>query len=86
MFHYPKPAILKENFDLNNWRFANRSEYTYESQYPYDEFMKNSEYLFKWLSEKSLEYNFIPVLEFDALNKYICEDYFLEGLLEKYKE
>ena len=25
------------------------------------------------------------VLEFDALNKYICEDNFLENMLEKYK-
>lgn len=37
------------------------------------------------MSEKSLEYNLTPVLDFDALNKYISEDYFLKGLLEKYK-
>ncbi|WP_053243127.1 hypothetical protein [Clostridium sp. DMHC 10] len=35
--------------------------------------------------KKSLEYNFIPVLEFDGLNKYGCEENFLESLLEKYK-
>jgi len=52
LFHYPKPVILKENFDLDNWRFYDRSEYTYESQYPYEEFKKNSECLFKWLSQK----------------------------------
>ena len=85
LFHYPKPVILKENFNMTNWRFANSSEYTYEAEYPYQEFKKNSEYLFKWLSEKSLQYNFIPVLEFDALNKYVCEGDFLEGLLKKYK-
>lgn len=85
LFHYPKPVILKENFDLSNWRFEHSSEYIFESEYPYYEFRKNSEYLFKWLSEKSLEYNFIAVLEFDALNKYICEDNFLESMLEKYK-
>lgn len=50
-----------------------------------NEFKKYSENLFSWLSEKSLEYNFIPVLEFDALNNYVCEDNFLENLLEKYK-
>lgn len=84
LFHYPKPAILKEAFDLKNWRFYSRSEYTYEAEYPYDEFKENSEELFKWLSEKSLEYNFIPVLELDALNKYVYKSNFLEDLLKKY--
>lgn len=84
LFHYPKPSIIKENFDMKNWRFADSSEYAYESEYPYHEFKKNSEYLFKWLSQKSLEYDFIPVLEFDALNKYVCENNFVEELLEKY--
>lgn len=85
LFHYPKPAILKEDFDLSNWRFYDSSEYTYESEYSLDEFKTNSEYLFQWLSEKSFEYNFIPVLELDSLNKYICEGDFLESLLERYK-
>jgi len=86
LFHYPKPVILKNNFDMSNWRFADASEYIYEEEYPEKEFKKNSEYLFKWLTKKSLQYNFIPVLEFDALNKYVCEDDFLESLLEKYKK
>lgn len=85
LFHYPKPVILKNDFDMSNWRFADKSEYTYESDYPIIEFKKYSENLFSWLSEKSLEYSFIPVLEFDALNKYVCENNFLEALLEKYK-
>lgn len=85
LFHYPKPVILKNDFNMSNWRFADNSEYTYESDYPTNEFKKYSENLFSWLSEKSLEYNFIPVLEFDALNNYVCEDNFLENLLEKYK-
>ena len=85
LFHYPKPAILRSDFNMTNWRFADKSEYIYEEDYPMDEFKKYSENLFSWLSEKSFEYNFIPVLEFDALNKYICEDNFLEALLEKYK-
>ena len=86
LFHYPKPAILKGNFDMTNWRFSHKSEYEYESNYSINEFKKNSGYLFSWLSEKSVEYNFIPVLEFDALNKYVSKDNFLETLLEKYKE
>lgn len=85
LFHYPKPIVLKDDFDLRNWRFSDRSEYLYESLYPWDEFKKNSKYLFSWLSEKGFEYDFTPVLEFDALNKYVCGNNFLEELLEKYK-
>lgn len=85
LFHYPKPVILKNDFNMTNWRFADKSEYTYEADYPIKEFEKYSENLFAWLSEKSIEYNFIPVLEFDALNRYVCEEGFLETLLEKYK-
>jgi sugar phosphate isomerase/epimerase len=85
LFHYPKPVILKENFNMDNWRFADKSEYVYEKDYSFMEFKKHSENLFSWLSEKSFEYNFIPVLEFDALNKYVFNDDFFETLLEKYK-
>ena len=85
LFHYPKPVVLKKDFDMSNWRFADKSEYTYEADYPIEDFKKYSEKLFSWLSEKGLKYNFVPVLEFDALNKYVCEDNFLEALLEKYK-
>lgn len=85
LFHFPKPVILKKDFNMDNWRFADKSEYTYESEYPIGEFKKTSENLFAWLTEKGLEYNFIPVLELDALNKYVCEDNFLETLLEKYQ-
>lgn len=31
LFHYPKPVILKNDFNMSNWRFADNSEYTYES-------------------------------------------------------
>lgn len=85
LFHYPKPVILKNDFNINNWRFADKSEYTYETEYPINKFKKYSEHLFAWLSEKCIEYDFIPVLEFDALNKYVCEYNFVENLLEKYK-
>ena len=55
LFHYPKPVILKNGFNMSNWRFADESEYIYESDYPINEFKKYSENLFAWLSEKSLE-------------------------------
>lgn len=86
LFHFPKPAILKESFNLENWRFYDRSEYCYEDEYSFDNFKNNVEKLFKWLLIKSREYNFTPVLELDALNKYITDSKFLEELLEKYNE
>ncbi len=85
LFHYPKPVILKDSFDIGIWRFADPSEFVLESLYPIEELKKHSEYLFSWLSRKSLEYNFTPVLEFDGINKFIINDKFLEDILEKYK-
>ncbi|MDT8715995.1 sugar phosphate isomerase/epimerase [Clostridium sp. 19966] len=85
LIHYPKPVIIKEAFDMTNWRFADKSEYVYEKDYSFDRFKSDSEALFKWLSEKSIQYKFTPVLEFDALNKYVQQDNFLENLLDKYQ-
>lgn len=84
LFHYPKPVILDDAADWSQWRFGDSSEYVYESEYSYEELKEKSEYLFKWLTNKSEEYNFTPVLEFDALNKYIYETTFLEELLDEY--
>ncbi|XEC96528.1 sugar phosphate isomerase/epimerase [Paenibacillus tarimensis] len=84
LFHYPKPVILDDRVDWSPWRFADRKEYVYESQYSLDELKVKSEYLFQWLSVKSEEYGFIPVLEFDALNKYVYETDFLLQLLDRY--
>lgn len=84
LFHYPKPVILDDNVDWRLWRFADKSEYIYESKYSYDKLKQNSEILFKWLSDKGFQYNFTPVLEFDALNKYIYKTELLENLLIKY--
>lgn len=85
LIHYPKPVIIKEDFDMSNWRFADKSEYMYEKNYPYEQFVEDSDVFLCWLSEKSIEYNFTPVLEFDALNRYIQENEFLEKLLDKYR-
>ncbi len=84
LFHYPKPVIINNEFDLSRWRFYHKSEYVFESEYPIDNFIEYSEVLFEWLNRKSHEYNFIPVLEFDALNKYIIENTFVEALFDKY--
>jgi len=84
LFHYPKPAIIKDDFDFSRWRFYSNSEYALESEYPFQKFVEYSEELFKWLSDISNKYRFIPVLEFDAINRYISESTFLETLLEKY--
>ncbi|MNM63180.1 hypothetical protein D3C81_745400 [compost metagenome] len=86
LFHYPKPVILDERVDWSSWRFADDKEYVYESNYSIDEFIEKSEYLFQWLSVKSEEYQFIPVLEFDALNKYVYQTDILEEFLHKYSK
>lgn len=84
IFHYPKPAIIKDDFDFGRWRFSDSSEYAFEAEYGMEKLVSYSRTLFQWLSEKSEEYNFIPVLEFDTLNKYIVRTGFLEELLEEY--
>nr|WP_207727135.1 sugar phosphate isomerase/epimerase [Anaerosolibacter carboniphilus] len=81
LFHFPKPVILDETVSWNNWRFADPSEYVFESQYRLEEFKKNSSFLFQWLSEKGRQYNFMPVLELDALNQYVYETQFIEEQL-----
>jgi len=85
LFHYPKPVVLKTDFDMKYWRFNDPSEHVFESDYTLDFLKEHSEILFKWLSEKGQAYDFTPVLELDGLNKYISQDGFLEDLLEKYK-
>jgi len=84
LFHYPKPVILDDTVNWDNWRFADPSEYIFESNFSFEELVEKSEYLFKWLTEKSDQYKFIPILELDALNKYIYGTDFLEKLLVKY--
>jgi hypothetical protein len=75
---------LDDRVDWSRWRFGDSSEYVYESCYAYEDLKEKSEYLFRWLTEKSEEYEFTPVLELDALNKYIYESTFLDELLQEY--
>ncbi|HEX2944420.1 MAG TPA: sugar phosphate isomerase/epimerase [Clostridia bacterium] len=84
LFHYPKPVIIPERFDLSRWRFYQRSEYVYESEYSFDKLVKYSRDLLEWLSCKADEYGFMPILELDALNGYITGTSFLEGLLSEF--
>ncbi len=84
LFHYPKPVILDDTADWSKWRFADDTEYCFESEYSYEVLQEKSEELFQWLTKMSSEYNFIPVLELDALNRYIYDSNLLETLLEKY--
>jgi sugar phosphate isomerase/epimerase len=86
IFHYPKPVILDGKNDWKNWRFADSSEYIYEADYSYDEFVNRSEYLFEWLSEKSFEYSFVPVLELDAICKFIYNTNIIEELLDRFEK
>jgi len=84
LFHYPKPVLLDDNVNWEKWRFSDNTQYIFESNYSFEQLVENSDYLFKWLTEKSEQYHFDPILEFDALNKYIYETDFLEKLLLKY--
>lgn len=86
LFHYPKPVIINETFDLSRWRFYNRSEFVYENDYTFNKLIEYSEFLFDWLSERADKYNFIPVLELDALNRYITETSYLDDLLATYNK
>ena len=84
LIHYPKPVILDDKVDWTNWRFADRTEYYYESQYTYEEFEDRSKVFFKWISEKARELNLLIVLELDGVNQYIYGTELLEELLLKY--
>ncbi|MEJ8548526.1 sugar phosphate isomerase/epimerase [Brevibacillus borstelensis] len=84
LFHYPKPVILDDRVNWEKWRFYDSAEYMYESEYSLEEAAAKSEELFQWLTEKSGQYGFVPVLEFDALNRYVYESDFLESLLVRY--
>lgn len=86
LFHYPKPVLLDDRVDWQQWRFADRREYEYESAYALEEFKQHTEFLLKWLTEKGRAYSFTPVLEFEGLNRYVYEDDFLEQLLDKYPD
>jgi sugar phosphate isomerase/epimerase len=86
LFHYPKPVILDDRVDWQQWRFSDRREYIYESETSLEELIRHSEYLFDWLSRTGREYHFQPILEFDGLNSYVYNQDFLERLLVRYPD
>lgn len=86
LFHYPKPVILDDRADWSRWNFTDPREYVYESEYGQEEWAEKTERLFSWLAAKAREYRFTPVLEFDALNRYVYESPFLASLLDRYPE
>lgn len=84
LFHYPKPVILDDRVDWSTWHFSGPQEYVYESKYSFDTFKDRTEELFRWLSDQAERVGFTPVLEFDALNRYVYDSDALEELLQKY--
>ncbi|MWV44257.1 sugar phosphate isomerase/epimerase [Paenibacillus sp. HJL G12] len=84
LFHYPKPVILDDRVNWSTWHFSDRREYAYERDYSFEVFELRTEELFQWLTDQSKIYGFVPVLEFDALNRYVYDSEFLEKLLQKY--
>ncbi|WP_150275743.1 TIM barrel protein [Paenibacillus tepidiphilus] len=86
LFHYPKPVILDDWVNWHGWRFADRREFMYESEISGEQLEELTEELFVWLANQSARYRFTPVLEFDALNRYVYEQDFLEQLLVRYPQ
>ncbi|MWC30279.1 TIM barrel protein [Paenibacillus sp. MMS18-CY102] len=84
LFHYPKPVILDDRADWSGWRFDDPSEHVFESAYSNEKFREESHALFEWLSEQGRAYGFTPVLEFDALNRYVYLTNEVEDLLGKH--
>lgn len=84
LFHYPKPVILDDRVDWSHWRFADKREYLFESSYSLDQFIQLSTAFFSWLTMQAERYSFIPVLELDALNRYVYELDVLVQLLEQF--
>jgi sugar phosphate isomerase/epimerase len=84
LLHYPKPVILDDRVNWKCWRFYDKTEFYYESEISYEYFEERSRNFFKILSEQGKKYNFIPVLELDALNSYIYGTNLLENLLSEY--
>ncbi|WP_274361430.1 sugar phosphate isomerase/epimerase family protein [Paenibacillus thermotolerans] len=84
LFHYPKPVVLDDAVNWEQWRFADRSEYMFESEITEEQFVSGTERLFQWLTAAAERHDFIPVLEFDALNRYVYEGTAIEDLLAAY--
>ena len=84
LMHFPKPVLLDKSVDWSNWRFADDTEYYFEDDYSFAEFKEKSETFFNYFSAAAEKYEFIPVLEFDALNRYSHATDFLESLLKRF--
>lgn len=84
LLHYPKPVLLDSSVDWTNWRFADDTEYYFESDYTFEDFKEKSERFFEWLDDISYKNKFTPVLELDAINRYIYDTDILEILLKRY--
>ncbi|MBB3109776.1 hypothetical protein FHS18_001839 [Paenibacillus phyllosphaerae] len=84
LFHYPKPVILDEQADWDLWNFSGPDEYLHASEYSQEELIHWTRQLFEWLSAASAKYDFIPVLEFDAISRYIHQSEFLPAMLDAY--
>lgn len=85
LIHYPKPVLLDIRVDWSSWRFADASEFRYDSTCSFDEFSEQSEVFFEWLSGKGFEFGFVPVIELDAVNRYIHGTDFLERMLARFE-
>ena len=86
LFHFPKPMLLDTRVDWSNWRFADSSEHYWENEYPYQLFLEECNNFFTWLRRQAELYKFVPVLEFDLVNKYIYNNEEFYQLFSAYPE
>ncbi|MGU3472614.1 hypothetical protein ACLBWT_15920 [Paenibacillus sp. D51F] len=84
LYHYPKPVILAAGVDWTKWKFSDSSEYIHEDDFSADELRRHSEIFFQRISGMGERHGFMPILELDALNRYLVEGGLLEELLQRY--
>jgi len=88
LMHYPKPVLLDERVDWEGrqWRFYHSSEYFYESECDLNTFISRSKDYFDFISQKGKANGFRPIIELDAIPRYLHETNLLNDLLKDYQE
>ncbi|WP_195573032.1 sugar phosphate isomerase/epimerase [Paenibacillus sp. 1001270B_150601_E10] len=84
LFHYPKPVLLDREVDWGQWHFHHESEYRFTDETSEKHWLETTEALFSWLTQTSKQYGFMPILEFDAVTRWIYQSDRLERLLDQY--
>ena len=88
LFHYPKPVLLDDRVDWHGWkwRFADKSEYFFDSECELNAFIERSKFFFNWLSKKAKQDSFTPIIELDAIPRCLYETSLLTDLLREFSD